>query len=121
MVQPKFAAVLTPVGGDPIWQIDRRNKVNYDSWEGLSLSRDFQVSFSQATFPGSLPGILGTQFGILETLLELTFSFAKRFGFQTDALNALGHTGSLSRSIRGLIYNAGPPGLIKKTLKSALV
>jgi hypothetical protein len=121
MVQPKFAAILTPVGGDPIWQIDRRNLINYDSWEGLSLSRNFQISFTQATFPGSLPGILGTQFGILEALLELTFSFAKQFGFQTDALNILGQTSSLTGSIRSLIYNDNPPDLVKKTIKSALV
>jgi len=119
MVQPKFAAALTPVAGNPVWQIDMRNRVNYDSWEGLNLARNFQGSFSQTTFPGSLPGILGTQFGILEALLELTFSFAKQFGFQTDALNALGHTGSLSNSIHVLIYNDSPPGLGKKTLKPA--
>lgn len=121
MVPPKFAAILAPVGGDPIWQIDRRNLINYDSWEGLSLSRNFQISFTQATFPGSLPGILGTQFGILEALLELTFAFAKQFCFQTDTLNVLGHTGSLSDSIRSLIYNDDPPGLVRKTIKSALV
>jgi len=121
MVQPKFAAILAPVGGNPIWQIDMRNLINYDSWEGLSLSRNFQISFRQATFPGSLPGILRTQFGILEALLELTFYFANQFGFQTDALNILGHTGSLSGSIRSLIYNGDPPGLVKKTIKSALV
>jgi len=121
MVPPKFAAALTPVSGDPIWQIDRRNKINYDSWEALNLSRDFQASFSQDTFPASLPGVIGTQFGIFEKLLELTFSFAKQFGFQTDALNSLGHVGSLSLSIRGLVYNSGAPGLVKKTLKSSFI
>lgn len=95
MINPKYSAALTPVRGDPVWQIENRNNINYDSWEGLNLAIKFKNSFSQATFPASLPGILGTQFGILDALLELTFSFARQFGFQTDALNSLGHNDSL--------------------------
>jgi hypothetical protein len=116
MVRPKFAAVLTPVGNDPVWQIDRRNQINYDSWEGITLARNFKGSFSHATFPISLPGNLATQYGILEALLELTLYFASQFGFQTDALNGLGHQNSLATSVNSLIYNDAPPGLIRPAL-----
>ena len=116
MVQPKFAAVLTPIGKDPIWQIDRRNQINYDSCEGMSLAINFKRSFSKANFPMSLPGILATQYRILEELLELTLYFAKQFGFQTDAINGLGHHNSLAGSVNNLIFNDAPPGIIRPSL-----
>ncbi len=121
-VAPRFAAVLTPVSGDPVWQIDRRNEVNYDSAVGLNLARDFAQTFSKTAFPGSLPGVLGTQFRVFETLLMLTYSYATEFGLQTDALNGLGTPGSLRDKVRTLVYNERSPALalIRQTRKSAV-
>lgn len=119
-VAPEFAAALAPVSGDPVWQIDKRNEINYDSAVGLVLARDFARSFSKTAFPTSLPGALGTQFRVFESLLVLTYSYATSFGLQTDALNGLGVLGSLRDKVRTLVYNEKSPALIRQTRKSAV-
>jgi len=119
-VPPEFAAALAPVKGNPVWQIQRRNDINYDSALGLDLARDFGKTFSKNTFPGCLPGALGTQFRVFETLLVMTYSYATQFGLQTDALNGLGTPGSLRKKVRMLVYNEKSPALIRQTKKSAV-
>ena len=121
MVDPRFAAVLSPVSGNPIWQIQQRNEINYDSLIGIRSAEDFRRTFSKHGFPNCLPGVLNTQFQILETLLELIFSFANQFGLNTDALNALERSGYLSDKVRKLIYSEKPPGLVRKTRKSKII
>jgi hypothetical protein len=120
MVEPRFAAVLSPVSGDRVWQIQHRNEVNYDSCIGCRLAEDFDRSFSRQGFPGCLPGVLSTQFRILETLLELVYSYARQFGLSTDALDGLGRPVSLRDKVRHLIYTDKPPGLVRKTRKTAV-
>jgi hypothetical protein len=121
LVPLHLAVALTPVSGDPTWQTDRRNQVNYETYSALKLSRDFQLSFSQAGFPKSLPGVLATQYGIFDCMLELTFDFAKQFKIETDALAGLGTVGVRGGKIRRLIYGARPPALISKTKKRLLL
>lgn len=120
MVEPRFAAVLSPISGDPTWQIQHRNEVNYDSLTGFRLAEDFGRSFFKQGFPGCLPGVLNTQFGVLETLLELAYSYAYQFGLSTGALNGLGHPASLRDKVRRLIYTDKPPGLVQKTKKTTI-
>jgi len=120
MVDPHFAAALSPISGDPAWQIQHRNEVNYDSLIGFRLAEDFDRSFSKQGFPSCLPGVLNTQFRILETLLELVYSYARQFGLSTDALDGLGHPSSLCNKVRHLVYAHKPPGLVQKTKKSMI-
>lgn len=120
MVDPRFAAVLSPVAGDVTWQIQHRNDVNYDSFIGLRLAEDFDRSFSKQAFPGCLPGVLSTQFRILEALLELAYSYARQFGLSTDALVGLGPPAHLRDKVRLLIYADRPPGLVRKTKKTVV-
>ena len=120
MVDPRFAAVLSPIGGDPVWQIQHRNEVNYDSLIGFRLAEDFDRSFSKQGFPGCLPGVLSTQFRILETLLELVYSYANQVGLSTDALDGLGRPAPLRDKVRHLIYTDKPPGLVQKTRKTVI-
>jgi hypothetical protein len=120
MVDPHHAAILSPISGDPIWQIQRRNDINYHTNNGFRLAQDFGARFSQHGFPGSLPGILATQYGILEDLLELVFSFATGFGLTTDALDGLGSSGGLRHKVKELVYQDRPPGLVRKTRKQAI-
>lgn len=120
MVDPHFAAVLSPVGGNRVWQIQHRNEVNYDSYVGFRVVEDFDRSFSKQAFPGCLPGVLNTQFGILEALLELVYSYAHRFGLSTDTLNGVGHPACLRDKVRSLIYTDKPPGLVRKTRKTVV-
>ena len=120
MVAPHFAAVLSPISGDPVWQIQHRNEVNYDSFIGFRLAQDFNRSFSKQGFPSCLPGVLSTQFTILETLLELVYSFALQFSLSTDALDGLGRPAPLRDKVRHSIYNDKPPGLVRKTRKTVV-
>lgn len=120
MVNSRFAAVLSPVSGDRTWQIQRRNEVNYDSYVACRLAKDFGRSFSGQGFPGCLPGVLSTQFRVLETLLELVYSYADQFGLATDALDSLGHGACLREKVRRLVYADQPPGLVRKTKKTAV-
>jgi hypothetical protein len=119
-VAPPLAIALNPISGDPIWQIAKRNEINYDSFAGLALTQDFAKTFSKATFPASLPGVLGTQFHVFEILLELTYSYASSFGLRTDALDGLGAPGGLRDRVKELVYRVKAPGLIAQTKKAAV-
>jgi hypothetical protein len=121
MVDPGFSAALSPVSSNPIWQIEKRNDVNYCSLASLNLAQQFKTSFSKQAFPACLPGVLGTQYGILEGLLELAFDYAAQFGLNTDALIGLSTKTSLRKIVGDLVYSKKPPGLVKKTRKAALV
>ena len=111
----RHAAALSPVGGDPVWQIAKRNEVNYDSAAGLSLARLFITTFSANPFRAALPGVLGTQFRIVEALLMVTNDFAHSLGLHTDALDALGAVGSLHDKVRELVFDKRAPGLGRQT------
>ena len=120
-VLPKIAAVLSPVANDPAWLIAHRNDANYDTFRGLRLVNDFQRSFSTQHFPGSLPGVLGTQWRVSEGLLGLGFLFAHQLGLQTDALSSLGSYSSFRQAVAKLIYEVRAQGLVRKTIKAQLV
>lgn len=120
LVAPTIAFALKPVSQDPVWQIERRNEVNYDSLESMTLARAFDVTFSKAAFPASLPGALATQFQIFEGLLELTFAFAKKLGLQTDGVSQF-WPGPLRHQIAAQIYGTQAPGLLRQTKKALVV
>ncbi len=115
MVEPRLAPALAPVKGDPVWLIDARNNVNYDTHAGISLSYDFNSSFSETQFPSCLPGALGTEYRVLELMLEIVFSFAQQFGLRTDAIDNIGPAGALSDKIRSLVYDTNPPAIVAYT------
>lgn len=97
---------LTPVSGNKVWQIDTRNRINYVSFEALDLCQDFERSFSDATFPGSLPGSLNTQHSVTEAMILTAVYFAKELKIGTDALNVLGTPTSRELKMQGSIQNA---------------
>jgi len=115
MVEARLSAVLSPISGDPEWQIQRRNEVNYDSMVGVRLAAEFRKVFCEQTFPGSLPGVMGTQFHVLNSLTELVYDFAAKLGVKTDALDTLGTTSPLRQKVRDLIYAVQMPDLVSKT------
>lgn len=120
MVPANLSIALSPINGDPKWHIAHRNKVNYDTFKGLELARDFQSGFHKNSFPSSLPGILATQYAINEALLELSFVYAKQFRLSTDALNILSSSSTLKQQVKSKIYHQKPPALIKKTRKAII-
>jgi hypothetical protein len=115
---PTFQVALSPISSDRLWQIDRRNDINYDSFSGMQLAQDFEQGFTCQTFPGCLPGIMNTQYKIFELLLEMAFYYAQDFGIATDALHGLRSPSPLRIKIKELIYNEKPSGLVNKTIKS---
>lgn len=80
---------LSPVSGDPIWQIQRRNEINYNAMNALGVMHHFENGYKRTTFPRSLSGELRTQFTITESLTLLAFDYAKKLGINTDAFSLL--------------------------------
>lgn len=119
LVPSPLTVALRPVGGDPLWQIRNRNDVNYKTYEALNLIELFHRGFSSTAFPATLPGILNTQFAVLEAIVELAFDFARQFKLSTDALGYFGPR-SLNRTIKKQIYGPKLPALVSRTRKSQI-
>ncbi|MFC1914881.1 hypothetical protein ACFLWK_01345 [Chloroflexota bacterium] len=113
-----FQSALSPISGDRVWQIDRRNDINYESFSSIKLAQDFERGFSCNSFPSCLPGAMNAQYKVLELLLEMSFHYAQDFGIDTDTLDILRAPSPLRKKVRELIYNEKPLGLVKKTRKS---
>src|SRR5438477_42027 len=64
VIEPLFKIALDPVNNDSVWQISRRNELNYDTTRAVSLMTEFQKKFNPNTHV--LPGILNTQFEVTE-------------------------------------------------------
>lgn len=121
MIPMVYQSAFSPVMGDPSWQTQERNRINYDSYHGIQIAEAFHTGFRKNTFPGCLPGSLNTQYRIFEILLNASFYYAGRYGINTDALHGLRTPMTLRNKIRQLIYSDKPCGLVQKTIKSQLV
>lgn len=110
-VPSRYHFALTPVSGDVIWPIRNRNELNYDSFTAVQLASAHKASFDAANFPGSLPGVLNTQFRLLEILLSLAGSCANTIGIETSALAPISSLGSRVARINALVVRAQPPKL----------
>ena len=106
---PGDAAVLSPIANNPVWLIERRNKVNYDTDRSIAASADFSKQFSSQNFPSSLPGELATQYGVCEGLLKVSYWFASTFGLETDALDGLTTHSTVGASVANLVYGSSAP------------
>jgi hypothetical protein len=120
LLRPSWAAALAPVSGDPFWQARRRNEINYDPFRSLSLASDFQKTFRKDTFPACLTGAMATQYGLLDALVELVFSYADQFQLHTDSLGVLHPAVARRDLVQRLVYGERAPGLVRKTKKTAV-
>lgn len=89
ITEPSLLRGIQPVGGDPFWQINNRNEINYDTHKAIALADAFQRQCRRNRFPSSLPGILNTQYEITKATNLIAFSYAKKFKVQSDALAPL--------------------------------
>ncbi len=112
---------ITPVSSSDIWQAKNRRDINYDSYKALELSAQFQTDFDSGTFPGSLPGVLNTQFVIFEALLELTFGYAREFALGTDALGSLTPAGTRRAKLARLVFRDRASGLARKLKRAKIL
>ena len=119
LVPAHLTVGITPINGNPLWQITNRNEVNYRAFEALSLIESFDAQFVAANFPASLPGIVNTQFGVVEAMIELAFDFATQIGLSTDALNYFGNF-PLVKHVHRQIYRPKAIGLVKQTRKNRI-
>jgi len=114
-VDPKLRYAITPVAGMVTWQTQRRNDVNYDSFHACQLGVTFQSSFDRSNFPGSLPGILSTQFSVAEGLLLIAAKFIRDFGLLTDSLDAFRPQSTRLTKLQRLVFQDRPPKLVDQT------
>ncbi|AQU06077.1 hypothetical protein B1772_04590 [Dehalococcoides mccartyi] len=86
VILPEYRIALEPIQNSSSWLIEKRNQVNYDSYNGICSVVNFGNNFNATQFPQSLPGDLNVQFKTLKTLLNAVRHYAKEFGLSTDAL-----------------------------------
>ncbi len=120
LVSPTLSFALLPISSNPTWQIERRNQVNYDTFQAINDICVFKSHFSSGSFPSTLPGFLRTQYTILENLLEIAFYFAGQLPLKTDALSSLSIPGARCDVLKNLIYSPKTPRLVLKTKKTLL-
>jgi hypothetical protein len=117
-VDPALRLGIIPVSSNPIWQIQTRNKINYDTYEAFQLMNSFHAGFSKRQFRKTLPGVLNTQFAVFEAKLLITCDFVKQFGLITDALDSLGPIAVRKAKVQSLVLKQSTPRLsrnIKRT------
>lgn len=102
------------------WQSQNRNLVNYDTYEAISLSSRFQAGFSTAGFPGSLPGVLSTQYQNLECVLELAVNYAEAFGIDTDAVDSICALPTRRARVREMVVERKPRALGNRARKRVI-
>lgn len=120
-VDPGLLLGIQPVAGNPLWQIETRNTLNYDTFAAWQLTGQFQVSFRRSGFPGSLPGALNTQFRVFEALLKITCTFARQFGLATDALAGVNPIGTRRAKARALVFDEELPALARRVRRRGIL
>ena len=120
-VDTALVPAISPVMGSRVWLTDTRNTVNYDSHASCDLIATFGGGFRRSSFPTSLPGVINTQFSVLEGILKIAADFAKEFGLTTDALNAMSASGDRRSRIRELVLDANPVSLGLKAKRRAML
>lgn len=118
-VDPALQLAITPINASVTWQIDRRNDINYDSYEAIQLMSSFQRNFRSTKFRSTLPGVISTQFQVMESLLRLAVTFARDNGIATDALNVLRPAGNRRTKVTELVIDASRPNNQRHVRKTA--
>lgn len=121
VIPPHLVPALNPVNGIINWQTTNRNRVNYDTFEAFTLGEEFLRTYSKSQFPSCLSGVLGTQYGIFETMLELAFYFADQFNLKTDVYSLFRIPGNRKVQIRKLVYDLKRNELTRFTKKDLLI
>jgi len=120
-VVPSVSFAFSPISNNPTWLIDRRNEINYDAYEALHHADIFSTQFSAKSFPASLPGMLGTQYALLESFIEIASTFARQLSLRTDALKSFSSSGSISSIVRDSIFYQKIPSLVSKSKKVTIM
>lgn len=84
IVDTEFLPALDPVSSNPTWQIDTRNRVNYEVEGATKLRVAHESSFDPARFPSSLSGDLATQYEITRCMVGAAAQFLVEMAVATD-------------------------------------
>lgn len=109
---PHLQSITSPVSGDRVWQIDARNKVNYDMFEAHQSAVNFKQHFKPNKL-GSLSGNIAQQLEVTEAMLEVALHFAKSFGVSSFPYDGL-EPGTRQVALRRLVKQA-PPNLVTQS------
>jgi hypothetical protein len=120
-VDPLLRFALRPIGAAATALATTRNEVNYHTHRALELARDFGARFDRTTFPQTLPPVFGTQYQILEGLLEISLQFRRDFDLTVGNTSLYLGPGDLSNHIRDHVYHTAPPPLVRRTSKGRLL
>src|SRR5207247_6933084 len=93
------------------WQIQARNRINYDPYRSFDLMLGFQTTFNSSHFPSCLQGELQTQLWVAVNMSKLAFDFANRMKLSTDALNNLAVPGTRGDKIDHLVLQSSLPSV----------
>lgn len=98
---------LKPVNGAFSWQIDERNKVNYDMFEAWAASTLLSGTLNAANLK-SLSGPLQLQLETTGRIVHLGLWFANALSLSNTALVGCGHTGTRHQIQRRLLTQRVP-------------
>ncbi len=119
-IDPSLRFSITPVSGNPAWQIDTRNDLNYDTFEAFNLISTYQHNYRSSRFIVTLPNVLNTQFKIMEGLLMLASKFARELGISTNELDIILADGNKRTKYNKLILDVKRPKIERFICRSAL-
>ncbi|HRK61229.1 MAG TPA: hypothetical protein PLY88_01600 [Candidatus Omnitrophota bacterium] len=112
----RWNVAISPVlGTNRTWLIDKRNDLNYDSFQSINMMVGFQKNFRSRNFLATLPGDLKIQYDVMLNMIELSFFYAKHFGLRTDSLTNLKPSGSRKRKIMQTIIYGKSHRLVGKS------
>jgi hypothetical protein len=117
-VDPSYTIAVQPPNGNPTWQIDTRNRVNYKYHEAMQMVEDFERYFDSSRFPKSLRGDTATQYQISKTTILLAADLAGKLALSTDVFTSLG--GSRQLSINDLIFGRILPDLVSSAQQTQI-
>lgn len=118
-IDPSLRYAITPVSSNPVWQIQNRNELNYDTFESYKLISNFKHQFRQSKFNITLPTVLNTQFKIMEGLLIVAAKFAKDLGIATQVTDLVFADGDRKNKYKKLILEPKTPNVNRFIKKSA--
>lgn len=119
-IEPQLRFAIAPISGNPFWQAETRNELNYDSHSALQLMGAFQASFRPSKFRVTLPSVLNTQFQIMEALLQIAVQFCTELRISTDALHILKPAGNRRSKLKQLVVFAQRPSVDRFVRKSII-
>jgi hypothetical protein len=116
--EPELQLAVIPILNSPIWAIEQRNTINYQTETAFDIVSHFKANFRKKTFPNCLYGETRTQYELSKSLLLFASARAKEFRLKTDVFQSFG---TRAEAIEKLVFKARRPSLIDHSYDKQLV